>query len=130
MKITLCGSTRFEKQYTAWNKYLTLIGHTVYSLGYWPPNPRPSEDEKTTLDLVHLAKIEESECIFVIDCIRLAGEGQVEEPYIGESTSREIQWAHIRHKPVFYSHIKGIENAFGGRITFNEQIGGPSALQT
>ncbi len=122
MKITLCGSTRFEEQYVAWNKYLTLIGHTVYSLGYWPPNPRPSEQEKTTLDLVHLSKIEESECIFVINCPRLAGEDQIEEPYIGESTAREIQWACIRQKPIFYSHMRGVEDALGSRKTFEEQM--------
>ena len=110
MKITLCGSTRFMEQFHAWGKHMALNGHVVYSVatsvkGDW----KPTEYEKTTLDLVHLAKIEESDYIFVITCPRLPGEDQIEEAYIGESTAREIQWADIRGKCIVYSNTKGVE---------------------
>src|SRR5216684_2250058 len=32
MRITLCGSTRFEPLFHEWNHKLALAGHTVYSL--------------------------------------------------------------------------------------------------
>lgn len=105
MKITLCGSTRFADQYVAWNKYLTLSNHIVYSLGYWPPDPRPKESEKVILDLVHLAKIEESDAILVIDCKRFPHEKHDPSitPYTGESTEKEMRWTVIREKKVFFT---------------------------
>jgi hypothetical protein len=102
MKLTLCGSTRFEKEFLKWQKYLTLTGHVVYSLGTYPALTEDDTNEhykaniepsiKEGLDLVHLAKIEESEAIVVIN---VGG-------YIGESTRREIQWAKLRNKRVYW----------------------------
>lgn len=107
MKITLCGSTRYKKEYLEVNKALTLAGHVVYSVSMWSHNTDeridPTEEEKTILDLVHLAKIEESDAIVVID-ILLASDGSLSksEPYVGSSTKREIQWASIRSKDVYF----------------------------
>jgi len=95
MKITLCGSTRFMKEYEEWNIKLTMAGHLVYSVA------RPSSmssstplavDEKQHLDLIHLAKIEESDAIFIID----------PNFYMGESTNRERAWAKLRDKKIFH----------------------------
>ena len=101
MKITLCGSTRFMDQYNEWNIKLTMAGHLVYSVarpstsfvqGEGPKEQTLEPIEKRHLDLIHLAKIEESDAIFVID----------PNYYIGESTQREIAWANLRGKLVFY----------------------------
>jgi hypothetical protein len=98
MKIALCGSSRFEKKYHEVNRRLTLAGHVVYSLSCYPSQMGDDHttDEKEVLDLIHLAKIEESDAIFVIDC---AGPGQ--EPYIGDSTRREMRWAALRSKMIY-----------------------------
>ena len=96
MKITICGSLRFETVIQAWHEKLSLAGHTVYSMVVLPSQKRGIKDwytpkEKQTLDLLHLSKIEESHAIFVVDV----------DGYIGESTAREIEWAEIRMKAVY-----------------------------
>lgn len=117
MKITLCGSTRFMEQYHTWNKWLALNGHVVYSVATSVKGDfQPSDNEKETLDLVHLAKIEESDAILVINCLRLPDQQKYSfneeciaewfaliESYIGESTNREIKWACIRSKARYYT---------------------------
>lgn len=94
MKITLCGSARFEQEFHRLAKELTLAGHVLYSLSVFPSFAGAknwySEDQKTILDLVHLAKIDESDAVMVIDV----------DGYIGESTRREIAWAKIRGKKI------------------------------
>ena len=51
-----------------------------------------SEDQKTILDLCHLDKILNSEAIVVIDV----------DSYIGDSTKREVLWARIQGKRVYW----------------------------
>lgn len=97
MKITLCGSARFEGMFHKWNKDLTLAGHIVYALAVYPSfmdgqKNWYSEKEKTTLDLAHLAKISNSDAIVVIDV----------DEYYGDSTAREIEWARIQDKKVYW----------------------------
>lgn len=96
MKITLCGSARFESEYHQWNKLLGLAGHISYGLMTYPSVEGSkswyTDDQKETLDLAHLAKIEESDAIVVIN---IGG-------YIGESTRREIKWAAMRRKLIYY----------------------------
>lgn len=96
MKITLCGSLKFETEIQAWHELLALVGHTVYGMVVLPSQKGGIKDwysnaEKQTLDLLHLSKIEESDAIFVVDV----------EGYVGESTQREIEWARIRGKRVY-----------------------------
>jgi hypothetical protein len=98
MKICLCGSARFEKEFHEWNKQLTLAGHVVYGLAVYPSSEGGNKDwydsnTKVTLDLVHLAKIEESDAVVVV----------CPGGYVGESTTREIQWARIRLKPIYWT---------------------------
>src|SRR4029450_7888265 len=106
MKITLCGSTRFKKEYQEANTKLSQAGHVVYTIAWAKedesaatPGVKMDQITKENLDLVHLAKILNSDMIIVV--------GQVEgKPYIGESTRREIAWARMNSKAIFF----GVEN--------------------
>ena len=97
MRITLCGSARFEEDFHSWNEDLSLSGHTVYSLAIYPSSKGGNKDwynqqQKTTLDLVHLSKIENSDAIVVIN----------KNGYIGDSTKREIEWARLKNKTIYF----------------------------
>lgn len=97
MKITLCGSTRFREQYEKLNRELSMAGMIVYSVSSFGHSGDPlTDDQKETLDLVHLRKITESEAIVVI------GENEDGTPYVGNSTRREIKWANMLNIPVLY----------------------------
>lgn len=89
MRITLCGSARFENEFKKVNRVLTLAGHVVYSLAVYPSDMNGNKDwysphQKLILDEVHFEKIRNSEGIYII-----APGG-----YIGESTKREIELAY------------------------------------
>lgn len=110
MRITLCGSTRFEPLFHKWNHKLAVSGHTVYSLSFFGREEKDAgkddkkvvtEKEKITLDLVHLDKILNSDAILVID----------KDEYVGFSTSREIEWARMKNKKVYWMtpHTKNIK---------------------
>lgn len=96
MKITLCGSARFEATWHEANKQLGLAGHICYSLMTFPSIEgdkswyRP--EQKQMLDLAHLAKIEESDAVVMLNV----------DDYLGESSSRELRWARIRDKAVYW----------------------------
>ena len=110
MKITLCGSARFEQEFHEWNEKLTLAGHTVYGLAVYPSSKNGDKNwygdaNKQTLDLVHLSKIEESDAIVVLN---VGG-------YVGDSTRREIEWARIRNKKVYYAEAGSQDSWIGAR---------------
>lgn len=101
MRLTLCGSTRFKQQFDEWNHKLAIAGHTVYSLSLFGREaadtgkgdaPVVTDEQKITLDLVHLDKIINSDAVVVIDV----------DGYTGFSTKREIQWARMQNKKVFW----------------------------
>lgn len=101
MRVTLCGSTRFRTKFDEWHHRLALAGHTVYSLSMFAreahdqgkdDNPIIDEQQKVTLDLIHLDKILNSDAIVVIDV----------DGYTGFSTKREIQWARMHKKYVYW----------------------------
>lgn len=101
MRITLCGSTRFKNTFQEWNHKLALAGHTVYSLSLFAReasdlgkegNVTITDNEKITLDLVHLDKILNSDAIVVVDV----------DSYVGFSTKREIQWARMQGKIIYW----------------------------
>lgn len=107
-KITLCGSTKHKEGFEYANRELTTAGYLVYSVGWFshrdPQALVPTEDQKIGLDLVHLMKILESDMIVVID---KNGSSPAEldafgQPYIGDSTRREIVWANLNEMPIFY----------------------------
>lgn len=104
MKITLCGSTRFKKEYQEANIRLTIAGHVVYTVASMmhADGDNITPIQKENLDLVHLAKILNSDAIVVV--------GEVDgKPYIGESTRREIVWAQMHGKTVY----AGLVDFFG-----------------
>jgi len=115
MKIALCGSTRFEQQFNYWNHKLACAGHTVYSLSLFgrevsdvgkEGNKFVTEDEKITLDLVHLDKILNSDAIVVIN----------QDGYVGFSTAREIRWAEFQRKPVFWHFQDHPDKLYAGDL--------------
>jgi hypothetical protein len=101
MKITLCGSAKFEKEFKVANERLTLAGHVVYSLAVYPSDKNGKDwynaKQKEILDKVHLAKIDASDAIYV-----LAPGG-----YIGESTQREIDYARKQGKTLMSAYPLG-----------------------
>lgn len=94
MKVTLCGSTKFKREFEAINKQLSLEGHIVYSVAFFghADNIKLTADQKTALDEVHKRKIDNSDGIFVVDV----------DGYIGESTRSEIQYAAKTGKVIKY----------------------------
>ncbi len=93
--ITLCGSTRFKKEFEEINKKLTLEGNIVISVGVFVHNDEEKEEllsKKKLLDEIHLDKIRLADEIFVIN----------KNGYIGESTKREIEFAKKLGKPIRY----------------------------
>lgn len=97
MKLTLCGSTRFRDDYEAANRALTLRGHVVYTVAHYGHHEgQLAPDVKETLDLVHLRKIVES------DAVMLVGKDPDGAPYVGESTAREVKWAKLLDRGVFF----------------------------
>lgn len=104
MKITLIGSSRFLQRYEDVNLRLSLAGHVVYSIatvstsiykpveGELAPLPVLNADQKETLDLVHLRKIQESDAVYLITD---------ETGYVGESTKRELKWASMNGVDVY-----------------------------
>lgn len=132
MKITLCGSARFEEYFKFWNEMLSLYGHTVYTLSVYPSQKEVgkdwySEEEKKILDKVHLDKISNSDAIFVINPFA----------YLGESTLKEIEFAEATGKQIFcleswgkglglsdmhYDHIKKLASWFNVPMYFGSPV--------
>lgn len=97
MKMCLIGSTKFMDQFSAANQAFTLVGHTVYSVVQSHDGKfTPDEEGKMLFDLVHLNKILESDAVVVV------GQNPDGSMYLGESTRREIMWAHLQEKQVVF----------------------------
>lgn len=100
MKLCLVGSTRFMDLYHEYNRRLTLAGHVVYTVAMVSTAERgadgPNIDvrDKEVLDLVHLRKILESEAVVVVTDA---------SQYVGDSTRRELAWAQILGRTVFWN---------------------------
>ena len=100
--VTLCGSTRFRREFEEANKRLTLAGNIVISVGLYGHSGDAEvwegmdEDTLTAtkimLDDMHKCKIDMADEIFVIN---VGG-------YIGDSTRSEIAYAQAQGKPVRY----------------------------
>lgn len=100
--VTLCGSTKFKKEFLEIQKKLTLLGYIVISVGLFGHSGDnevwENMDEgtltktKSMLDDMHKRKIDLSEMIYVIN---VGG-------YIGESTRSEIEYAISTGKEVHY----------------------------
>lgn len=100
--VTLCGSTKFKKEFLEVQKKLTLLGYIVISVGLFGHSGDnevwENMDEgtltktKSMLDDMHKRKIDLSDMIYVIN---VGG-------YIGESTRSEIEYAISTGKEVHY----------------------------
>lgn len=98
--VTLCGSTRFKKEFMEVQKKLTLQGNIVISVGVFGhsgdeevwEDMEEGVDTKTMLDDMHKRKIDLADEIFVIN---VGG-------YIGDSTKSEIEYAKSTNKKVNY----------------------------
>ncbi len=94
--VCLCGSTRFYKQFQEANLRETLAGKIVLTVGGFMHNPDAhggheiTDEQKVTLDELHLRKIDLADEILVINV----------DGYVGESTTREIHHAHETGKKV------------------------------
>lgn len=104
MKITLCGSTRFKKEYQEANTALSAAGHVVYTIAWAKedesaatPGVKMDQVTKENLDLVHLAKILNSDAVMIV------GKNADGTPYVGESTRRELVWAQMNSKGIYTS---------------------------
>lgn len=99
MRLTLCGSARFEEDFRRLDGLLTLGGHVVYNLAIYPSEREKknwyTEEQKTILDKAHKLKIDNSEAIVVIN----------RDGYIGDSTKSEIEHAIRTGKPRYYTHL-------------------------
>ncbi|KMK75244.1 DUF4406 domain-containing protein [Alkalihalobacillus pseudalcaliphilus] len=91
---TLCGSTKFKKQFKEVEAALTFKGHIVLSLGFFEHSEGIilSSNKLKMLEMMHYQKIELSDEIYVIDI----------EGYIGSSTQKEIQYAKDTGKMIRY----------------------------
>ena len=93
--VTLCGSTRFKDEFLWAQKWLTLTGNIVISVGLFGHSGDDevwTEGTKEMLDDMHKRKIDMADCIYVIDV----------DGYVGESTRSEIEYARVHGKPVYF----------------------------
>lgn len=82
--VTLCGSTRFKDKFMEIETIRALRGWAVYSCSVWGHSGATlTEEQKLTLDAVHMVKIANSDLVYVIN---VGG-------YVGESTRREVYFA-------------------------------------
>ncbi len=97
--ITLCGSTKFKKEFKLVEGILALNGHLVLSLNFFEQSEdiTLTKEQFSTLEKVHLKKLELCDEVFVIDV----------NGYIGNSTKKEIEFALKNNKPIsYYSKTK------------------------
>lgn len=97
--VVLCGSTRFYDEFQKANYDLTMSGHIVLSVGFYPHAKTEhghgegvSHDsiEKVELDELHKRKIDLADEVFVLNV----------RGYVGESTRSEIQYAEKHGVPI------------------------------
>ncbi|WP_432937633.1 hypothetical protein ACQPXM_25485 [Kribbella sp. CA-253562] len=96
--VCICGSARFVDEMHAANRELTFAGVIVVAPGVFPRADHEAEvlitdEQKTALGTLHLRKIDLADRVLVVN----------PGGYIGESTSREIAYAHATGKPVTFT---------------------------
>jgi dienelactone hydrolase len=89
--VAICGSTKFRAEIADANRALTLAGYIVVAPGVFAHDgDEITEQQKAQLDELHLQKIDVARWIYVVN----------PGGYIGESTRREIKYAHRTGKGV------------------------------
>lgn len=98
--VTLCGSTRFYDEFQQANYDLTMAGHIVLTVGFYPHAKAEhghgegvghDSAEKVALDELHKRKIDMADEVFVVSD---------SSGYFGDSTRSEIAYARAIGKPV------------------------------
>lgn len=109
--VTLCGSTRFAADFAECNRELTKRGISVITISFAAEKDvdgvEKEQGVKELLDLVHLNKILRSDAIVIV------GDG-----YIGFNTAREILWADMQGKYIYFSRLGSRIDAVGLCISF------------
>lgn len=96
--VVLCGSTRFVDEFNRQRKELTEAGIIVLSIEVVTTQARDVDPQhvnptlKAALDELHLRKIDLADRVHVLNV----------DFYIGESTTREIEYATKLGKPITY----------------------------
>ena len=90
--VCICGSARFADEMRAANRDLTFAGVIVVAPG--EAGELVTSEQKTVLDALHLRKIDLADRVLVVN----------PGGYVGESTSREIDYAQAAGKPVSFTH--------------------------
>lgn len=97
--VTLCGSTKFKKDFELVRQAMTLEGAVILApelYKHWD-NIELTEEEIDRINLVHYQKIEMADIVFIIN----------KGGYIGEQTRKEIEWATELNKKIVYLEDKG-----------------------
>ena len=90
--VCICGSARFVDEMREANRGLTFAGVIVVVPG--EADEVISDEQKALLTALHLRKIDLADRVLVVN----------PGGYIGESTSREIAYAHAAGKPVSFTN--------------------------
>ena len=92
--ITLCGSTKFKEEFLSVARQLGEQGDLVISVTtFTHADDIPTSSEtKAMLDAIHMQKIMMSSGIYVVN----------KGGYIGESTMREIAFAGVMDKTIYF----------------------------
>jgi hypothetical protein len=90
--VCICGSNRFVDEMRAANRDLTFAGAIVVAPG--EADELITEEQKALLDALHLRKIDLADRVLVVN----------PGGYIGESTSREVAYAHAAGKPIAFTN--------------------------
>ena len=92
--VCICGSARFAREMREANRDLTFAGIIVVAPGEAGDAPGSiSSEQKETLDVLHLRKIDLADRVLVVN----------PGGYVGESTSKEIAYARANGKPVSFT---------------------------
>lgn len=89
--VCICGSTRFVEEMRAANRDLTFAGVIVVAPG--EAGELITNEQKAALDDLHLRKIDLADRVLVVN----------PGGYVGESTGREIAYAHATGKPISFT---------------------------
>ena len=94
----MCGSTKFKQEFLNINKWLSLQGNVVITVGLFgqADNEPIIPEEKILLDEVYKAKIDLADEIFVVN---VGG-------YIGNSTKNEIEYADSKNKKIRFLNLE------------------------
>ncbi len=90
--ITICGSMRFKKEMIEIATKLELDGNLVIQCVYFQEEKKLTSSDLDILGKIHYRKIEISDAIYVVNV----------NGYIGESTKKEIDYAHFLNKEVLF----------------------------